>query len=146
MVELVPALPPGPHQPRRLQDVEVLGDRLPRRAQPVLGREPGAELEQRLPVPLAELVEDRPPGRVGERPVHVAYGPVPAPDGAGRLPRWYGPVADVAAAPPVAGSRPLVRSGCLSCMGAGHGEDRLAHRRTWRTCGGGPGPPPRRRR
>jgi hypothetical protein len=35
----------------------------------------GAQLEQRLPVPLAELVEDRPPRRIGERPIRVAHGP-----------------------------------------------------------------------
>src|SRR5512132_4453969 len=102
-------------------------------------RSPG-ELEQRLPVPLAELVEDRPPGRVGERPVHVAYGPVPVPDGAGRVPRWRGPVADAAAAPPVAGQPTSGTVRLPELQGAGHGEDRLAHRRTWRTCGGGPGP------
>jgi hypothetical protein len=39
----------------------------------VLHRQPGAELEQRLAVALDELVEDRPPRRVGECLEHVTH-------------------------------------------------------------------------
>ena len=52
----------------------MLGDGLPRRAEPVPGDQPGAQLEQRLAVPFLELVEDRAPGRVREGLEHVAHG------------------------------------------------------------------------
>ena len=59
VVELVPALAAGLDQARGLEDVEVLRDRLPRGAEAVLGRQPRAELEERLPVPVGQLVKDR---------------------------------------------------------------------------------------
>lgn len=62
MVELVPTLASGPDETCRLQHVEVLRDRLARRTDPVLGYQPCAELEQRLPVALSEFVEDCAPG------------------------------------------------------------------------------------
>jgi hypothetical protein len=46
-VELVPALAPGLDQARGLENVEVPRDRLPRRAEPVLGRQAGTDLEER---------------------------------------------------------------------------------------------------
>jgi hypothetical protein len=60
VVELVAALPTGVDQPRALEDVEVLGDGLPRGAQAVLGDQPGAQLKQRLAVPVEQLAhQDR---------------------------------------------------------------------------------------
>ena len=59
VVELVPALAPGLDQTRSLENVEVLRDRLPRRAEPVLGRQTRADLKERLPVPVGQLIEDR---------------------------------------------------------------------------------------
>jgi hypothetical protein len=58
-----------------LEDVEVLGDGLTARAHAVPGDQPGAQLEQRLAVPVLQLVEDGAPGRVGEGLEHVAHGP-----------------------------------------------------------------------
>src|SRR4029079_9107917 len=47
------------------------------RAQPVVHDESGADLEQRLPGSLGELIEDRPPRRVGKGPVDVGHrGPI----------------------------------------------------------------------
>src|SRR5690606_17147824 len=68
VVELVPALPPGTEQARVLQRREVLGDGLPRGGRAVLHGQPAADLEERLPVTLGQLVEDRPPGGVAECP------------------------------------------------------------------------------
>ena len=59
VVELVAALLAGADEAGLLEHREVLRDRLPRRAEPVLGGQPRAELEQRLPVPLPQLVQDR---------------------------------------------------------------------------------------
>jgi len=47
---------------------QVLGDGLPGRADLMPHGQPGADLEQRLTVPLGQLVQDDPPGRVGQRP------------------------------------------------------------------------------
>ena len=44
-------------------------------AEAVLHGEAGADLEQRLPVALAQFVEDRPPCRVGERLEDVTHSP-----------------------------------------------------------------------
>jgi hypothetical protein len=60
VVELVTALAAGRDQPGVLEDVEMLRDRLAGRTKPVPGRQPRADLEQRLSVPFRELVEDRP--------------------------------------------------------------------------------------
>src|ERR1044071_7967696 len=51
----------GPPQPR-----EMRGARLPRHAQLVPGRQPAADLEQGLPGPVGQLVEDRPARGIGE--------------------------------------------------------------------------------
>ncbi len=63
-----------PDEPGGLEDVEVLRDGLPGRAEPVPRGQPDAQLEQCLSVPLPQLVEDGPPGRVGQGPEHVAHG------------------------------------------------------------------------
>ena len=73
MVELVPAFLLSLDEAHRLQYVEMLRDRLPGRAQPVLHDESRADLEQRLPVPLGQLIEDRPPRRVGKGLVDVVH-------------------------------------------------------------------------
>jgi hypothetical protein len=61
VVELVSALAPAAHEARRLEHLQVLRHRLPRQAELVLHREPRADLEQRLPVSIVQLVEDRSP-------------------------------------------------------------------------------------
>ncbi len=71
VMELVATLPSRSHEARRLEDVEVLRDRLSGRTQAVLRGEPGADLEQRLPVPFRELVEDRAACGIGECFEHV---------------------------------------------------------------------------
>lgn len=73
-VQLVPAVAARLDEPGALEHGEVLGDRLPCRAQTMLCGEPGAELEQRLVISLAQLVEDRPTGVIGQRPVDVIHG------------------------------------------------------------------------
>src|SRR5690554_1020167 len=73
VMELVPALPCRVHQTRRLQHLQVLRDGLPGRGEPVLDRQPGADLEQGLAVALDQLVEDRPPGGIRERLEHVTH-------------------------------------------------------------------------
>src|SRR3954451_17672199 len=70
-MELVPAFAARPDEPGGLEDVEVLRDGLPRRGEAVLHRQPRADLEQRLVVAIGQLVEDRPPGGIGERPKDV---------------------------------------------------------------------------
>src|SRR5262249_16288209 len=72
-MELAPALPSGGQETGRFEDVEVLGDRLPRQPEPVLRRQSTAQLEQRLAVPLLQFVEDRPPGRCGQCFKNVAH-------------------------------------------------------------------------
>src|SRR5947207_2194654 len=74
-VELVPALAAGLDHTRGLQDVEVLGDRLPRRAKPVLDRQTRADLKERLPVPVGQLVEDRAARGVGQGLEDVTHTP-----------------------------------------------------------------------
>jgi hypothetical protein len=59
VVELVAALAPAPDEAGCLQDLEMLRDRLSCHGELVPGRQSGAELEQRLPVPFREFVEDR---------------------------------------------------------------------------------------
>ena len=49
-MELVPAFAPRLDQAGGLEDVEVLRDRLPRRGEPVVGDQSGAELEECLSV------------------------------------------------------------------------------------------------
>jgi hypothetical protein len=51
----------------------VLGDGLPRRAEPVPAEQPVAQLEEGLAGPFLELVEDGAPGRVRERFEHIAH-------------------------------------------------------------------------
>src|SRR5215470_14306665 len=75
VVELVPALAAGLDQARGLQNVEVLRDRLPRRAKPVLDRQARADLKQRLPVPVGQLVEDRAARRIGQGLEDVTHTP-----------------------------------------------------------------------
>lgn len=52
------AFPHSRNETGLLQDIEVLGDRLASRNEPVLHREPGTDFEQRLTVPVHELIED----------------------------------------------------------------------------------------
>src|SRR5262245_65164872 len=66
VVELVAALASCLDQAGGLEQLEVLRDRLAGRSEPVLGRQARAELEQPLPVPLGQLVEDRAARRVGQ--------------------------------------------------------------------------------
>jgi len=65
-MELVPPLPKRLHEPGPLEHVQVLRHGLTREAHAVLHREPRAELEQRLTVPLMELVEDGAPRGSGQ--------------------------------------------------------------------------------
>src|SRR5690349_11470084 len=72
-VELVPAFAPGPHQARLLELIQVLGDRLPGQRDLVLHGQAGADLEERLVVPLGQLVQDQPAGRVRDRLEDVTH-------------------------------------------------------------------------
>jgi hypothetical protein len=73
VVERVPTLVAGADQAGRHEQVEVLGDGLPGRAKLMLGRQPCAQLEQRLPIAVGELVKDRPSGGIGQRFEDVAH-------------------------------------------------------------------------
>src|SRR5215470_14252007 len=75
VVELVPALAADLDQTRGLQNVEVLRDRLPRRAKPVLGRQARADLKESLPVPVGQLVQDRAARRIGQGLEDVTHTP-----------------------------------------------------------------------
>src|SRR5688572_9104547 len=72
-MELVAALPHRADQTSRFEHIEMLRDGLPGGPQPMSHQEPRADFEERLPISLAELVEDGPPGRVSERSVDVAH-------------------------------------------------------------------------
>ena len=65
-MELVPAVAFDPDEAGGLQHVEVLGDRLTRRVDPVLHQQATAELEKRLTVAFGQLIEDGPPGGIGK--------------------------------------------------------------------------------
>jgi hypothetical protein len=65
-VELVPAFAFDPNQTGGLEHLEVLGDRLARRVDPVLHQQATTELEQRLTVAFGQLIEDGPPGGIGK--------------------------------------------------------------------------------
>src|SRR5215207_3306459 len=71
VVELEPTLPAGAYETGGLEHVEVLRDRLPRRAQAVPHDQPRADLEQGLSVALDELVQDRSPRGIGKCLEHV---------------------------------------------------------------------------
>jgi hypothetical protein len=71
LVELVPALTPGGDQAGFLENIEVLGYRLPTGVDAVFGDEPCAQLEQRLVVPLRELIQDEPSGGISQGSVDV---------------------------------------------------------------------------
>jgi hypothetical protein len=73
MVELGAALPSRRHESGVDQHVDVLGDRLPRRRDLMLGGEPRAELEERLVVAVSEFVEDRTPGGVRQSLENVPH-------------------------------------------------------------------------
>src|SRR5690606_28540735 len=73
VVELVAPLATGADEPRGLEDLEVLGDRLPGRGELVARGEAGADLEERLAVAVHELVEDRATGRDRARHEHVRH-------------------------------------------------------------------------
>ena len=62
-MKLVSTLPLRRDESGRLEHVEVLRDGLPRQAQAVLHRQSGAELKQRLAIPLVQFVENRSPRR-----------------------------------------------------------------------------------
>src|SRR5438552_7801058 len=72
-MEFVATVPSGHHQPGRLEDVEVLRDRLPRRRRPMSGDQSRADLEERLAIPILELIENGPPSRICEGFEHVAH-------------------------------------------------------------------------
>ena len=66
IVERVPTLVAGADQSGRHEEVDVLGNGLAGRAKLVFGRQPCAQLEQRLPIAVGELVKDCPSGGVGQ--------------------------------------------------------------------------------
>ncbi len=72
-MKLEPASSPRGEETGRLEDVEMLGDGLASRTQPVLHREATAQLEQRLTVSVDELIEDRPPRGISERLEEVGH-------------------------------------------------------------------------
>ena len=74
-MELVPPVSFRDHEAGRLELVEVLGDRLPCRAEPMLHHHPRADFEQCLAVSFAELIEDRPPCGVSEGSVDISQRP-----------------------------------------------------------------------
>lgn len=53
----------GDHETNGFQQVEVLGDRLSGHPQAVFHRQPSAQLEQRLAIPVVQLVQNRPSRR-----------------------------------------------------------------------------------
>lgn len=63
VVELVSTLALACDQPGSLENLQMLRDSLTRDADLVFHRQAGAELEQSLPVAIAELVENRTPYR-----------------------------------------------------------------------------------
>src|SRR5690606_34476612 len=73
-VELVAAAPLGGYQPRALEHVEMLRDRLPARRDAVLHRQSAADLEQRLLVAIREFIEDRAAGAVAQCVEEVVHG------------------------------------------------------------------------
>lgn len=73
MMELVPALASRFDELGVDQHIDVLRDGLPRRRDAMLGREPRAQLEQGLIVPLSQLVEDRASGGVRQSLEDVTY-------------------------------------------------------------------------
>jgi hypothetical protein len=66
-VEFEAALPLGGEEADGFEHVEMLRDRLTREAKPVLHRQARAQLEQRLPIPLVKLIEDRASRGSGDR-------------------------------------------------------------------------------
>lgn len=72
-MELVSTRALGPDQSGRFEHVEVLGDGLSRSAHTVPRDEPTADLEQSLAVAIGQLVQDRPPGSVGQRLEQVTH-------------------------------------------------------------------------
>ncbi len=72
-MELVSALPSGLNQAGGFENIEVLGDGLPRQLQPMLHGQAGAQLKESLTVSLVQLVEDRASRRSGERLKHVDH-------------------------------------------------------------------------
>ena len=66
-VELLAPAPRGHDEPGLLEHPQVLHHAEARHRQPPLER------AQRLPVLAEELVEQAPPGRVGERPEHLVH-------------------------------------------------------------------------
>jgi hypothetical protein len=70
-MELVSTLATGGDETRSLQDIEVLGDGLTTGVDSVLGHQTCAQLEQGLIVSLLQLIQDQPPGGVGEGSIHV---------------------------------------------------------------------------
>lgn len=57
LVVLVPALTTGDDQASRLEHSQVLGDRLTRRAQPMSGCQPDAQLEKGLAASFVQITE-----------------------------------------------------------------------------------------
>jgi len=61
VVKLVAPLALGCNQPGRFEQFKMLRDTLAGSRDLVLHRQAGAQLEQRLAIPLGQFVEDRPP-------------------------------------------------------------------------------------
>ena len=73
VVELVATVSSGRHEPRRLQDVEVLRVACRVDASPCRVISRVQILEERLAIPILELIEDGPSGGIGESLEHVAH-------------------------------------------------------------------------
>jgi hypothetical protein len=73
VVELGSSTTFGHDQPSRLEDAEVLGDRLAREAEAMSHREQGTDLEECLAVARRQLVEDQTPGLVVESAEHIGH-------------------------------------------------------------------------
>ena len=69
----VPAVPPARDEAGDFEHRKVLRDCLSRQPNFVLHRQASAQLVKRLPVPFAQLVDDRTPNRGGERVEHVIH-------------------------------------------------------------------------
>src|ERR1700680_4829725 len=67
-MKLEATLAPTNHQAGGLQNLKVLRYGLAGRSEAVFGRQPSADLEESLIVPLLELIENGPTGRVIQRP------------------------------------------------------------------------------
>ena len=60
-MELVAAVSPDLDQTGAFENGKMLGDRLPRRAEPMVRYQTATNLEERLTIALREFVQNRPP-------------------------------------------------------------------------------------